>query len=58
MVDTQNNVDEIVGDINSIEGDITAISQQILSPDEVVTIVVESDQFQTVSTQVTQTGQG
>lgn len=56
--EAQDDISGMVGSINTIENNISAMASQILTPDQIISTVVESTDFQTVSTQVIQTGEG
>ena len=56
--EAQDDISGMVGSINTIENNISSIASQILTPDQIISTVVESTDFQTVSTQVLQTGEG
>ena len=56
--EAQDDISGMVGSIDTIENNISAMASQILTPDQIISTVVESTDFQTVSTQVIQTGEG
>lgn len=58
VADVQGDIRGMLGNINTIENNLAATASQILTPDQIISTVIESTDFQTVSTQVTQTGEG
>ena len=56
--DAQSDISSMLGSINTMRDNISAMASQILSPDEIVTTVTESDEWQSQTTQITQNGEG
>ena len=56
--DAQSDISSMLGSINTMRDNISSMSSQILSPDEIVTTVTESDEWQSQTTQITQNGEG
>lgn len=54
----QGDISGMLGSINTMRDNISAMASQILSPDEIVTTVTESNEWQSQTTQVTQNGEG
>ena len=56
--DAQSDISSMLGSINTMRDNISSMSSQILSPDEIVTTVTESNEWQSQTTQITQNGEG
>ena len=56
--DAQSDISSMLGSINTMRDNISAMASQIVSPDEIVTTVTESNEWQSQTMQVTQNGEG
>lgn len=56
--DAQSDISSMLGSINTMRDNISSMASQILSPDEIVTTVTESDEWQSQTMQITQNGEG
>ena len=56
--DAQSDISSMLGSINTMRDNISAMASQIVSPDEIVSTVTESNEWQSQTTQITQNGEG
>ncbi len=54
----QGDISGMLGSINTMRDNISAMASQILSPDEIVSTVTESNEWQSQTMQITQNGEG
>ena len=54
----QGDISGMLGSINTMRDNISAMASQIVSPDEIVSKVTESNEWQSQTTQITQNGEG
>ena len=55
---TQGDISGMLGSINTMRDNISSMASQILSPDEIVSTVTESNEWQSQTMQITQNGEG
>ena len=56
--DAQSDISSMLVSINTMRDNISSMASQILSPDEIVTTVTESNEWQSQTMQITQNGEG
>ena len=56
--DAQSDISSMLGSINTMRDNISAMASQIVSPDEIVSTVTESNEWQSQTMQITQNGEG
>ena len=58
LQDAQSGIDSMLGSINTMRDNISSMASQIVSPDEIVSKVTESNEWQSQTMQITQNGEG
>ena len=56
--DAQSDISSMLGSINTMRDNISSMASQIVSPDEIVSKVTESNEWQSQTMQITQNGEG
>ena len=56
--DAQSDISSMLGSINTMRDNISSMASQIVSPDEIVSTVTESNEWQSQTMQITQNGEG